>query len=101
MIDFTAVPFTPSPLGTTPGMEEVERSLNPSREGWGEGIIIDNSLFYLPPHPNLLPEGEGIAPSMNLCDLMSSVFSCRLKFHKINNLLCIANMLTGQQWIDL
>ena len=59
--------------------------------------LHDKLVGYLPPHPNLLPEGEGIAPSMNLCDLMSSVFSCRLKFHKINNLLGIANMLTGQQ----
>jgi len=46
-------------------MEEVERSWNPSREGWGEGITIDKAIFYLPPHPNLLPEGEGMTPSMD------------------------------------
>ena len=29
-------------------------------EGWGEGGKIDKSLFDNRPHPNLLPEGEGI-----------------------------------------
>ena len=68
--------------------------------------MIDNSLFYLSPHPNLLPlkgvlkrvpEGEGITLNMDLCDLMSSISSNTLRFHKISDLLCITNMLTGQQ----
>ncbi len=35
----------------------------PQGEGWGEGIKIDNPLFYLSPHPVLLPKGEGITPN--------------------------------------
>ena len=30
----------------------------------------DKSLFYLSPHPGLLPEGEGIAPIIELCSFM-------------------------------
>jgi len=32
----TAVPLTPSPTGTTPGMEEVERSSEPESRGLGD-----------------------------------------------------------------
>ena len=58
----------------------------------------DNVLFYMFPHPGLLPEGEGIAPMMQLRDFMSSTSSVRLGVHKISNLSTIAIMLTGQQW---
>jgi len=36
-----------------------------------EGIKIDNSLFYIFPHPVLLPDGEGIAPIKVLRNYMS------------------------------
>jgi len=60
-------------------------------EGWGEGVIIDNLLFCLSPHPRLwlpaslylphpwgrglLPEGEGIAPIIKVRRFMSSMSS--------------------------
>ena len=29
-------------------------------EGWGEGIKKASALIILPPHPRLLPQGEGV-----------------------------------------
>jgi len=29
-------------------------------EGWGEGVKKVNALIILPPHPRLLPQGEGV-----------------------------------------
>jgi len=29
-------------------------------EGWGEGVQKTNALIILPPHPRLLPQGEGV-----------------------------------------
>ena len=64
---------------------------------YSEGVVRGDVLFYLSPHPNLLPEGEGIAPMMQLRDFMSSTSSDRLGVRKISSLSTIAIMLTGQQ----
>ena len=32
----------------------------PQGEGWGEGIKMNKPIILNPPHPGLLPEGEGI-----------------------------------------
>ena len=77
----TAVPLTPSGRGL----------------GWGEVIIMGNSLSYLSPHPNLLPCGEGINPILEGYDFMSPVSSNKSVTHKIKVLSAIVIMLTGQQ----
>ncbi len=58
--------------------------------------MIGNSLFNLSPHPNLLPQGEGIATIIEMYEFMSSVHSTKLIAHSIRELPHITVSLTGQ-----
>ena len=67
--------------------------------------MINNSLFFISPHPRirsgagsgLLPEGEGMAPIIELREFMSLMSSITLFVLGIRVLQCIKIMLTGQQ----
>jgi len=59
--------------------------------------MINNSLFFISPHPGLLPEGEGMAPIIELREFMSLMSSITLFVLVIRVLQCIKIMLTGQQ----
>ncbi len=63
----------------------------------GEGNMIDNSLFYLSPHPNLLPEGEGTTSIIESYDFMSMMSLTYPGTHKTKGLPGSTIMLTGQQ----
>ena len=57
--------------------------------------MIDNSLFYLSPHPSLLPEGEGIMLIIELCNFMSSIYLLKLFVLLISRLTVLQDYVSG------
>jgi hypothetical protein len=72
-------------------------SLSPQGEGWGEGSVSGKPLFYLSPHPGLLPEGEGMTAIIESYNFILSVCSNRPGFTALETYEVIMVMLTKQQ----
>lgn len=49
-------------------------------EDWGEGDLTCKDIFKFPPHPNLLPEGEGIRGALTLTKLPAFICGFDLLF---------------------
>ena len=68
-------------------------------EGWGEGIKKADALIILPPHPRLLPQGEGAGAFYNTLlrekEQGTQIRQNTLAFQGLNTLIKIHNHSGG------